>query len=110
MKKSSNVTTVAIKIAHILAKKKKKSLPNAELITETLIFGVESLFDGFLKKQAIMSPTNYLPFSVSMVKRRVQYIYTDFQRLLSSDVGQTQLNWQLWLKLLYKNTWPRRKC
>jgi len=90
--------------------KRKKSFKNAELITETLTFGVESLFDGFSKKQAIMSATNYLPFSVRMVKRRVQYIYTDFQRLLSSGVCQTQLHWQLWLKLLYKNTWPKRKC
>jgi len=57
--------------------KRKKSFQNAELIIETLIFDVESLFDGFSNKQAI-SATNYLPFSVSMVKRRVQYIYTDF--------------------------------
>jgi hypothetical protein len=88
--------------------KRKKSFQNAKLITETLIFGVESLSDGFLKKQEIMSAINDLPFSASMVKRRVQYIYTDFQRPLSSDVGQTQLNWQLRLKLLYKNTWPKR--
>ncbi|GFW16649.1 zinc finger BED domain-containing protein 5-like [Trichonephila clavipes] len=85
-KQQSKAATVAsIKVAHLLAKKKKPFI-DAEIMQEAMLVVADSLFDDFKNKTEILGAVNMLQLSARTATRRIELIASNLEAKLANDV------------------------
>ncbi|GFT43949.1 dimer_Tnp_hAT domain-containing protein [Trichonephila clavipes] len=85
-KQQSKAATVAsIKVAHLLAKKKKPFI-DAEIMQEAMLVAADSLFDDFKNKTEILGAINMLQLSARTATRRIELIASNLEAKLANDV------------------------
>ncbi|GFY03403.1 dimer_Tnp_hAT domain-containing protein [Trichonephila clavipes] len=85
-KQQSKAATVAsIKVAHLLAKKKKPFI-DAEIMKEAMLVAADSLFDDFKNKTEILGAINMLQLSARTATRRIELIASNLEAKLANDV------------------------
>ncbi|GFT74226.1 dimer_Tnp_hAT domain-containing protein [Trichonephila clavipes] len=85
-KQQSKAATVAsIKVAHLLAKKKKPFI-DAEIMQEAMLVAADSLFDDFKNKTEILGAINMLHLSARTATRRIELIASNLEAKLANDV------------------------
>ncbi|GFU18122.1 zinc finger BED domain-containing protein 5-like [Trichonephila clavipes] len=90
-KQQSKAATVAsIKVAHLLAKKKKPFI-DAEIMQEAMLVAADSLFDDFKNKTEILRVINMLQLSARTATRRIELIASNLEAKLANDVETCEL-------------------
>ncbi|GFW59415.1 general transcription factor II-I repeat domain-containing protein 2 [Trichonephila clavipes] len=85
-KQQSKAATVAsIKVAHLLAKKKKPFI-DAEITQEAMLVAADSLFDDFKNKTEILGAIKMLQLSVRTATRRIELIASNLEAKLANNV------------------------
>ncbi|GFU19843.1 dimer_Tnp_hAT domain-containing protein [Trichonephila clavipes] len=77
-------TVASIKVAHLLAKKKKPFI-DAEIMKEAMLVAADSLFD-FKNKTEILGAINMLQLSARTATRRIELITSNLEAKLANDV------------------------
>ncbi|GFY30172.1 general transcription factor II-I repeat domain-containing protein 2 [Trichonephila clavipes] len=85
-KQQSKAATVAsIKVAHLLAKKKKPFI-DVKIMKEAMLVAADSLFDDFKNKTEILGAINMLQLSARTATRRIELIASNLEAKLANDV------------------------